>query len=147
MLAYNTTEPDQPPKWGFDIPQQTKWQRVEWFKLLLNENCSTTEELLAKVDKGLKGYKDKMDLDYIRKAIQDIPAGKHPVDLVTDFLKALFQHAKTRLMEAYPELKEELAGQKTSLTFHLTVPAVSTYLSIIFTAFIYFTCLSFLEVY
>ncbi|KAI5807598.1 hypothetical protein DFH27DRAFT_511334 [Peziza echinospora] len=112
-LAYNTKEVKnnnagraaQLPKWGFDIPQNAKWQRVEWFKLLLNENCTTTAELLEKVETA-------------------IPEGKSPVYLATDYLKALSEHAKKRLEISYPELKEVFAGRGTPLIFYLTVPAI-----------------------
>ncbi|KAI5782090.1 hypothetical protein DFH27DRAFT_656534 [Peziza echinospora] len=113
--------------WGFDVPAKTS-QRLEWFKLLLNEEPFTTkEELLDKLEcHGLNGYPAcNLDLAHLKTTVNGIPEGKRPVDLVTDYLSQIYQHTIKTLAEAYPVLKDEIDGSgRMTVKWNLTVPAI-----------------------
>ena len=123
MLRYSNKGPCE---WG-NVRATTN--RLEWFKLLLNEDeYTTTAELLHRLEtKGLKGYPDSTTTGLAKLAttIKAIPEGKKPVNLAADYLRELYNYVKERLGESYPTLKEELGGEGClELRCCLTVPAV-----------------------
>ncbi|KAF8462032.1 hypothetical protein BDZ91DRAFT_735753 [Kalaharituber pfeilii] len=103
--------------------------RLEWFKLLLNEgNYTTSAELLNRLEtKGLTGYSEgnKADLANLRTTIRAIPEGKKPADLAADYLRELYKYGKERLSEAYPALRDDLGSDEgVQIKCCLTVPAI-----------------------
>ncbi|KAF8439647.1 hypothetical protein BGX38DRAFT_1273224 [Terfezia claveryi] len=115
-------------KWG-NIPTELSNNRLEWFKLLLNEgNYTTPAELLQRLEaKGLKGYPESKPANFakLRTTIKAIPEGKTPVDLTADYFKSLYKCVQSRIEESIPALKEQL-GNDGGVTIKccLTVPAI-----------------------
>jgi len=107
--------------------------RLEWFKLLLNEpEYSNNDELLRRLElNGLNGYSESSPthLAQLRTTIKAIPADKKPADLAADYLRELYEYAKLKLGQSYPTLKEDL-GRAGGVTIKccLTVPAVSNHI-------------------
>ena len=107
--------------------------RLEWFKLLLNEpEYSSNDELLHRLERdGLSGYSETSSthLAQPRTTIKAIPADKKPADLAADYLRELYEYTKLKLGQSYPTLKEDL-GRAGGVTIKccLTVPAVSNYM-------------------
>lgn len=116
-------------QWGHAVRAAT--DRLEWFKLLLNEaEYSSNEELLRRLEKnGLTGYPESAstNLAQLRTTIKAIPEGKKPADLAADYLKELYGYAKLKLGESYPSLKENLGREGpggVAIKCCLTVPAI-----------------------
>jgi len=113
-------------QWGHVRPSP---ERLEWFKLLLNEpNYRTPDELLQRLKtKGLHGYPESASthLAALETTIKTIPPGKKPVDLAADYLRELYKWAKLKLEESYPSLQEDL-GREGGVVVKccLTVPAI-----------------------
>ncbi|KAF8435602.1 hypothetical protein BGX38DRAFT_122554 [Terfezia claveryi] len=114
-------------QWGAGV--RAAPDRLEWFKLLLNEpEYSSYDELLCRLEKnGLNGYagSSSTHLAELRTTIKAIPADKTPADLAADYLRELYKYAKLKLGQSYPTLKEDL-GRAGGVTIKccLTVPAI-----------------------
>ncbi|KAH7137339.1 hypothetical protein B0J13DRAFT_639687 [Dactylonectria estremocensis] len=91
--------------WGFDIPGDV--EPVRWFKLLLLKD----EDLVPEI-------RESEFLLRSRKALRKL--GKSPVDVIADYLRALWSHIQETI------IKSRGKSVVNALTFHvvLTVPAI-----------------------
>ncbi|RPB20864.1 hypothetical protein L211DRAFT_892519 [Terfezia boudieri ATCC MYA-4762] len=115
-------------KWG-NIPVELANNRLEWFKLLLNEGDYTTPaELLQRLEaKGLKGYPESKsaNLAKLRTKIQAIPEGKTPFDLAADYFRSLYKYVQSRIEKNIPALKGQIGNDGgVAIKCCLTVPAI-----------------------
>jgi hypothetical protein len=92
-------------KWGYNIP--TDIRPIEWFKLLLLEEKDLSQDL-----------KNSSHIRTARKMMQE--AQKTPVELVGDYLKALWGHIISEIQD------EKGAALINGTQFHviLTIPAI-----------------------
>ncbi|KAI1810431.1 hypothetical protein GGS20DRAFT_594370 [Poronia punctata] len=92
-------------KWGYNIP--TDVEPIEWFKLLLLDEKDLPKEL-----------KNSSHIEKAREMMN--AANKTPVDLVSDYLKALWDHVISEIKDA------KGTGLVNGTQFHvaLSVPAI-----------------------
>ena len=117
-------------KWG-NVPATPANKRLEWFKLLLNEdNYTTLAELLHRLKtKGLKGYPGHKfaNLAKLETTIKAIPEGKKPADLAADYLRSLYEYIQFNIGQDFPTLNGQLWNDGgVEIKCCLTVPDVGT---------------------
>lgn len=129
VLSYNTKD-SRKYRWGFEVNPDTP-NPISWFKLLLNENYpenignSKPEMRLNPTTAVINDHNSEItELDHLQTMVKTIPKGKKPVDLVADYLRALYMQAHVAIRQAYPESFAEQIGKDTPIRYCLTVPAV-----------------------
>lgn len=113
-------------KWGFEVTAEAQ-NPLRWFKLLLNEQglgpvsrrAPPMPHRLSETHSG-----DRNQLDHLLKTIASLPADKTPLAVVTDYLKAIYQHTLKTLENSYPKSFTDSIGNDIGLEFCLTVPAI-----------------------
>jgi hypothetical protein len=91
--------------WGYQVQAGAK--SYSWFKLLLDEDTDATK------------YDDPLLRQSAGQGMTDLPPGKTPMELATDFLRQIYKHTQFCL--------EELGGKatvrETPCHYKLTLPA------------------------
>lgn len=92
--------------WGLMVKTESM-ETFSWTKLLLGEGLKTSE------------FNEPALSDALNLGIFDLPEGKSPEDVVTQYLREVYQHMHKWIMQNYfPEL------DTTPIEFWITVPAV-----------------------
>lgn len=110
-------------KWGFEVnPDSSNAQpALRWFKLLLNQGSDTHVSGAQRQESNIN---NDMQLAELHTTVGALPEDKAPVDVVTDYLRGIYQHTLDTLKKDYPESFSSRIGKETPLQFVLTVPAV-----------------------
>ena len=129
LLAYGNQNPPK-CKWGFEVTSDVL-NPLSWFKLLLNgslpprKDASITATTSRQLSRIISPEPENCYQE-LQATIAAIPKGMKPVDIVTDFLRAINQHTNKFLNKTYPKSFTKLIGVEIPVKYCLTVPAVSS---------------------